>query len=450
MTTAIMKRFIVIVLLTVILSNCSSTGETIHATQVQIDIETTDTVLLTPAITSSSEPTATPMPTKTTIPSPTPVPSFSFEQINRDGFGNPMNSVAGALESFNGMLYVGTRNVEDGAEIWRYDGKTWEQTMADGFGSDIEMINDFIEFKDYLYAGTWAMRFPDDENIMAVEKGGEVWRSADGKNWEKVVENGFNQGPIQAEVIRFYVYKDKLFTATWSWDPDPTFNGATLWFSETGDKNDWFPVTVDGFDNYDNKAFLTEEYYQDSIYIGAYGTWFPGWSARIYRSTDGLSWDQVPNISDEWDGYAVSALEAYNSSLYAAVLFLEPDPSLDDSSDFYTRPRDGKVFKCSICDGTDWELAFGGPYDYPNMGRKMALFNYADSLFMVIGNDDHGLEIWKTNDGDAWNKFASHGMNDKNNVRLYWDNGHTLFKGSYFLGVSNLETGTEIWMISVE
>jgi hypothetical protein len=43
------------------------------------------------------------------------------------GFGLPGNTCATALAAFQGRLYVSTVNHVDGAQLWRFDGSTWEE-----------------------------------------------------------------------------------------------------------------------------------------------------------------------------------------------------------------------------------------------------------------------------------------------------------------------------------
>ena len=110
----------------------------------------------------------------------------NWTQINENAFGNMPSdgySVALAMEVFNGNLYVGTRNDEDGAEVWRYDGDiNWTQVNETGFGStNNKAIWDLVVCNDSLYAGTMNMG----------GGGGQVWRYDIGINWTQVNESGF-------------------------------------------------------------------------------------------------------------------------------------------------------------------------------------------------------------------------------------------------------------------
>jgi hypothetical protein len=60
-----------------------------------------------------------------------------FVQVNRDGFGSSHN--AGNLEVktmavFKNKLYVGVANQVDGAQVFCFDGTTWQRASESGFG----------------------------------------------------------------------------------------------------------------------------------------------------------------------------------------------------------------------------------------------------------------------------------------------------------------------------
>ena len=110
-------------------------------------------------------------------------------------------SVALAMEVFNGILYVGTRNDNLGAEVWRYDGgTTWTQVNQDGFGgSSSKAIWDLTEYNNSLYAGTMT--------------GGQLWRYDSGTAWTQVNENGFGDA-ANSMVTSMTVLGGKLCAGT--------------------------------------------------------------------------------------------------------------------------------------------------------------------------------------------------------------------------------------------
>jgi hypothetical protein len=93
---------------------------------------------------------------------------------------------------FNGYLYAGTVNFDEGGQIWRSsDGTEWTQM---NFGdANNKAVYPRGVFDDYLYVGTF--------NSVT---GGEIWRSSDGTVWAQVSEDGFgdsNNVITYAEVV---------------------------------------------------------------------------------------------------------------------------------------------------------------------------------------------------------------------------------------------------------
>jgi hypothetical protein len=98
-----------------------------------------------------------------------------------------------ALEVFDGQLYAGTANWEDGGgRVWRTaDGLTWEPASETGFGMGgvNPAVIDLIEFEGQLYASTGWGGSP-----------GQVWRTPDGTTWEEVttMDSAMGETPVSA------------------------------------------------------------------------------------------------------------------------------------------------------------------------------------------------------------------------------------------------------------
>ena len=131
---------------------------------------------------------------------------------------------------YNGMLYIGTLNFNDGAEIWRTsDGITWEPVELYGFGRTNGYIWRLIEYKGMLVAGTLNPFF-----------GCELWASDTGEpgTFKQININGMDgsmslpanigafvgrdDGPIvywadQYGVRSVAIYNDYLIVGTASW-----------------------------------------------------------------------------------------------------------------------------------------------------------------------------------------------------------------------------------------
>ena len=120
-------------------------------------------------------------------------PQVIWEQVDTGGFGNTYNG--GILSSivFNGSLYMGTMNFENGAEIWRTsNGLAWEQVTGSGFMDSAAGFKAFGNGYMWCMFNYSGMLFIGTLNPIL---GCQVWRSASGDagTFEQVNVNGMNE-----------------------------------------------------------------------------------------------------------------------------------------------------------------------------------------------------------------------------------------------------------------
>jgi hypothetical protein len=158
--------------------------------------------------------------------------SAYFKQVNTDGFGNSNNgggADSNLMRVYQGKLYVGVENREEGCTVFSFDGEKWEQVNQHGFGDpDNATVSSMAVFRDKLYAAT------------SNDKGCEVY-CYDGTHWSLLMKRGFgNVKNISAPSMM--TYKEKLYIGT----RDQTFtNGCDIW---SWDGKQWKQET-DGFGN---------------------------------------------------------------------------------------------------------------------------------------------------------------------------------------------------------
>ena len=343
-------------------------------------------------------------------------------QSNINGFGDRPNSGILSLAPFGGHLYAGTYNWSgNGAQLWRLDGNGWTPVMTDGLGNvNNAGIDHLIEFNGQLYAST--VNWVD---------GGEIWRSSDGVNWTRIVRRGFDV-PTNGEIFRFATFNDTLYAATWSYTTD---HGAEIWRSSTGISGDWTRVVTNGFGDVNNSTVLSFEVFNGYLYAGTYNSTTGG---EVWRNPteDPSTWTQVNT-----DGFgttnnrAVSALAAFNGYLYAS-----------------TRGKSGfgaQVWRCQVCDGSDWQKVMDNGFGNANTGSPSALEVFDGRLYFVVGNSTTGMEVWRTTDGTNWEQVGPDGLGDSNNTQPYWDNSVTVFNGNLYVGTWNDANGGEVWKKTV-
>jgi len=120
-------------------------------------------------------------------------PRFIWEQVEDNGFGDPLNGGILSSAVFNGSLYMGTQNFVDQAEIWRTsDGLNWTPVTTTGF-LDIPSF----DFRGFGNGYMWCMINFSNKLLVGTLNpilGGQVWMSTTGDpgSFEQVNVNGMN------------------------------------------------------------------------------------------------------------------------------------------------------------------------------------------------------------------------------------------------------------------
>jgi hypothetical protein len=165
-------------------------------------------------------------------------PIVGNNSIMDRGFGNKNNAEIGFLIKFNNYLYAGTRNYEEGCEIWRTSNLDleWECVAHSGFGNKKNSwAMEACVFKDHLYVGTYN-----------IDEGTELYRTNDGFNWTQVIGKNSSTKNGFGNKCNFYtwsmcVYNGSLYVGT-DYIGDGEYGGE-LWRSNNG--VDWTPIISD-------------------------------------------------------------------------------------------------------------------------------------------------------------------------------------------------------------
>lgn len=264
----------------------------------------------------------------------------SFRQVVAGGMGDAKNTGISLPNGpryvgpvFQGRLYVGVTNPTSGGEIWRTaDGLQWERVADTGLGRRTNtVITPGLVFEDRLYAVTTT------GGSLDTLTGLEVFRTSDGSTWEKVVSAGFDAGPERNVSGQLLEFKGRLFLASDTMDPrllipsQPSERLAPRGFQlrVTTDGKQWTQVGKDGF-GADSSLYGALSSIGGTAYLAAYDYHL---GDQLWRSTDGDTWELV---------------------------FREPVPS--------------------------WFSMGGGPVDF---GRY---------LYWVDNDLKRGVEVWRTDD----------------------------------------------------
>lgn len=182
-----------------------------------------------------------------------------WEQMDAPGLSDdPNNAGAIASEIFKGNLYWGVVNPVTGAQLWKTDGKGLTPVITDGFGSlDNLAITALSRFGNYLYAS------------VATTTIATIWRSTDGENWSQVFagDPGFI-GNISA----LEVYHEQLYVVLQNYA-----SGVEVYRTANG--TDWEQVGFDGFGDVNNVEPFWDNgmtVFRDRLYVSLTNWWTAG------------------------------------------------------------------------------------------------------------------------------------------------------------------------------
>jgi len=144
----------------------------------------------------------------------------NWRQVNADGFGAVYNTAVSALASFNGYLYASTTpSAGHGIEVWRCQtcaGQDWVKVVDNGLGNaDTRGMSALEVFQSHLYLA-----------VGNRVTGMEVWRTANGTNWEKTGSAGFGNAHNWASYWdhALVVFRGCLYLGTWN-----VSDGGEVW-----------------------------------------------------------------------------------------------------------------------------------------------------------------------------------------------------------------------------
>jgi hypothetical protein len=159
---------------------------------------------------------------------------------------NPIIDTVTYFYVWNDTLYFGTNA---GAQLWEStDGVNFTQNeyVGNGFGdSSNQVLSSFVEFNDYFYVTTTNM------------KGGQLWRTNDGEEWEQLTDDAFGKGRAVSELRSLRTSFGLLWLTSYT---DTTYSeGTAIWRSSDG--VNFVQSNVDGFGDINNNG-------QNAVTIG--------------------------------------------------------------------------------------------------------------------------------------------------------------------------------------
>jgi len=185
-----------------------------------------------------------------------------WQQINKDGFGSKENAGIRGIEIFNGSVVIGTANFNDKSGI------VLDKPMT---------IRDFLF--EYRENGSALNNYKSN--------GCEIWAYNETAFRPIVAENGLMSPGFgnkeNAEIGIIIKFGDYLYAGTRNY-----VDGCQIWRTNDLD-SEWENVIDDGFGNINNTWTMEAQIFKDYLYIGTFNMR----GTEIYRTNDGVTWEQV-------------------------------------------------------------------------------------------------------------------------------------------------------------
>jgi hypothetical protein len=190
-------------------------------------------------------------------------------------FGNN-TYLTSEIATYHGEAFL-TSIDDDGAHIWHSkDGVDWQKTgeaeLHDPAFSDW-MPTAPVTYGDALYVGTNAWFFFLGNMLSGYApssyRGGQLYRSRDGNQWERVMAHGFRETQHSSGIDCLIVYDSRLHAFSNDMASDWSASTVLVWNSLTGNPGGWTQVSPEGLgpNTLATKSDLTV--FQGDLYVGS-------------------------------------------------------------------------------------------------------------------------------------------------------------------------------------
>ena len=236
----------------------------------------------------------------------------TFRAVVTDGFGNPHNWGIFSLASYNGYLYAGTFNREDGYELWKLEGPDAGAAPVlviehGGPEKSNHSTTQMVVFDDYLYVPA-LVYVGYNVGGVPIFKGGDMVRLDHDDRMEVIVGPGSLAGigsgfddNSNAYLWTLIKHNGKLYCGTW----DSNAEISIL-------LRNW-PVLLRNIPNI-VKGLLRLKARPGPI------DQLAGIGAELYVSEDGIHWKQLFHDGlGNPDNYGVRNMESHDGTLYVGM-----------------------------------------------------------------------------------------------------------------------------------
>jgi hypothetical protein len=242
--------------------------------------------------------------------------------------------------------------------------------------------------------------------------------------WQQANINGFGT-PYNRGVSSLEVFNGHLYAGATNFD-----SGGTIWRTSNGAA--WTQVSSPGFSSpftKTNAAIIDLATFNGQLYASTGWGGFPG---QLWRTNDGLSWQQVASNAfgtGNGNAVAIAPLAIFNNRLYAGTC---------------GGSRPAQIWRSDTGDSLSWTNVVTNGNDSPNSRCVTGFVTFGANLYAAVENGTDGMQIWRSSTGDSgtWNRVNTNGFGSANNSQT---GGFAVFNGHLYIGTRNNATGAQLW-----
>jgi hypothetical protein len=359
------------------------------------------------------------------------------------GFGNNNNYQIAVLIPYKGYLYAGTTNDETGCEVWRTRSinEEWEKVVDAGFGNKYNLWVMSAEiFNDELYTGT------------ASVFGTEVYKTSDGVNWTQVVGESAKTKPGFGNLHNINTYSMEVYDSC-LYIGTASRRGCELW--RTADGVNWEPVIAyknlvmaklhgavfpRGFGKFLIPGIRNMMVFKDELYLMTSSTYYVKFTFKAFHMMFSFNGKfRAPPIRlIKYVQSLGTKIFKYNSTTDKLTMVVGGPGTKNNSAGFGDKLNQ---YSWSVVVHDDYMYVGTWHPDRVNFTfKRKKLLNWDLSIGLKTGC----AQIWRTSDGFNWEKITDEGFGDKYNMGV---RAMQVYNNSLYAATVNIVTGCEVWKL---
>jgi hypothetical protein len=233
-------------------------------------------------------------------------------------------------------------------------------------------------------------------------------------NWVQASASGFGD-PTNFLVSTLDRYDRRLYSGTWN-----SLGAAQIWRSSDGVTWSQVPAPWPA----SNTFVFDAQVFGGYLYAGLGNDM--GHPGELWR-TDGPSWNRITNDGfGDSNNHGINCLTVFQNVLYAATV--------NEASGM-------ELWRSASGDSGAWQQVNVDGFGGAGTSQDVVMDVYDGRLYVGLGRD--GLaELWRSSDGTTWQPVFQDGLGDPDNSAV---SAMAEFGGEFYIGQRNSVTGGQVW-----